>query len=391
MRLDVLIFGGGAAGLWCLERFRRAGYTAFVLESRALGGGQTIQAQGIIHGGGKYALRGVRDFAAVRATKEMPALWRRCLAGGMEPRLNGTRILSERCYLWLPRGSLVASLQSWGFMPILAHSGLLATRPQKVEREAWPEALRGSAIAVYALNEQVISTGTFLQALAAKHQDFTFLYDSKALRFAGGEVEIGGHALRPRAIVLAAGEGNAALLRKAAIDGDLMQRRPLCMVLLKGMLPPLFGHCIAGGKTSLTVTTPAEGIWQVGGEIAERLAREENDERARSEAIKEIRRGLPSVDLSGVEVALYRATRAEATTADHRRPSGVHISQVTPQITVGWPTKLALVPVLAEEVFLSVNEQLKEPADGSGNSSLAWPKPPLARYPWEEAEWFPAR
>jgi hypothetical protein len=163
------------------------------------------------------------------------------------------------------------------------------------------------------------------------------------------------------------------------------------MVLLKGMLPPLFGHCIAGGKTSLTVTTPAEGIWQVGGEIAERLAREENDERARSEAIKEIRRGLPSVDLSGVEVALYRATRAEATTADHRRPSGVHISQVTPQITVGWPTKLALVPVLAEEVFLSVNEQLKEPADGSGNSSLAWPKPPLARYPWEEAEWFPAR
>ena len=53
MQLDVLIFGGGAAGLWCLDRFRRAGYHAILLEAKALGRGQTIQAQGIIHGGGK--------------------------------------------------------------------------------------------------------------------------------------------------------------------------------------------------------------------------------------------------------------------------------------------------------------------------------------------------
>ena len=57
MRLDVLVFGGGAAGLWCLDRLRRAGYHAILLESKAIGSGQTIQSQGIIHGGGKYALR----------------------------------------------------------------------------------------------------------------------------------------------------------------------------------------------------------------------------------------------------------------------------------------------------------------------------------------------
>jgi glycerol-3-phosphate dehydrogenase len=391
MRLDVLIFGGGAAGLWCLERFRRAGYSAVVLESTALGSGQTIQAQGIIHGGGKYALRGVRDFAAVRATKDMPEVWRRCLSGDVEPRLNGATILAERCYLWLPRGSLAASVQSWGLMPILAQSGLLATRPRKVEPAAWPEALRDSAVAVYGLDEQVISTGTFLHALAAKQQESVFLYDAKAARFTDDEVEIGGTRLRPRAIVLAAGEGNAALLRKAGVDGDLMQRRPLCMTLLKGNLPPLFGHCIAGGKTSLTVTAPANGIWQVGGEIAERLAREENDERARSEAIKEIRRGLPAVDLSAGEIALYRAVRAEAATSSRRRPSGVHISQVTRRITVAWPTKLALVPVLAEEVFASVSAQLEKPEGGRLHAPPDWPKPPLARYPWEEAEWFSAR
>src|SRR3989442_15460522 len=115
MRLDLLIFGGGAAGLWCLDRFRRAGYLAILLESAALGRGQTIQAQGIIHGGGKYALRGVRDFGAVRATKEMPLRWRRSLAGETEPNLTSTRLLSERCHLWLPHGSAVARIQSWGF------------------------------------------------------------------------------------------------------------------------------------------------------------------------------------------------------------------------------------------------------------------------------------
>ena len=99
MQLDVLIFGGGAAGLWCLDRFRRAGYHAILLEAKALGRGQTIQAQGIIHGGGKYGLRGVRDFAALRTTSAMPERWRRHLAGAIEPNLSATRFLSDHCYL----------------------------------------------------------------------------------------------------------------------------------------------------------------------------------------------------------------------------------------------------------------------------------------------------
>src|SRR4051812_10211533 len=168
MRLDVLIFGGGAAGLWCLERFRGAGYHAVLLESAALGAGQTISAQGIIHGGGKYALRGVRDFAAVGATREMPARWRRSLAGKEDPDLSAVRVLSEHCHLWLPKGSALARVQSWGFMSVVAKAGLLSTPPEPLPESSWPEALRDSALAVYALAEPVISTGSFLKALAAR-------------------------------------------------------------------------------------------------------------------------------------------------------------------------------------------------------------------------------
>ncbi|MGH7831348.1 MAG: FAD-dependent oxidoreductase, partial [Candidatus Binatia bacterium] len=200
-----------------------------------------------------------------------------------------------------------------------------------------------------------------------------------------------GVAFQPRAVVLAAGEGNAELLRKGGISNDLMQRRPLGMVLLRGGLPPLFGHCIVGGKTLLTVTAAAEGLWQIGGEIAERLAYEENMDQARKIAMSEIRRWLPGVDFSGVQIAIHRAIRAEARTADQRRPSGVHVMRVAPRMVVAWPTKLALAPVLADEVFTLVTADLKQPAGYDENSLPSWPTPTVARYPWEEVEWFPAR
>ena len=158
-----------------------------------------------------------------------------------------------------------------------------------------------------------------------------------------------------------------------------MQRRPLKMVLLRGTaLPMLFGHCIIRGKTQLTVTTPTAGIWQVGGEIAEQLAHQENLDQGRRAAMHEVRRCLPGVDFSGVEIAIYPATRAEAKTAEQKRPSGVHISRVAPGIFVGWPTKLSMAPILAEEVFALVQAELKQPA-GYEEPSIPWATPPVLK------------
>ena len=39
--VDVLIIGGGIAGLWTLARLQQAGYKAVLLESHSLGHGQT--------------------------------------------------------------------------------------------------------------------------------------------------------------------------------------------------------------------------------------------------------------------------------------------------------------------------------------------------------------
>ena len=53
---DILIFGGGIAGLWLLNRLRSAGYSVILLEQDKLGGHETLNANGIIHGGLKFGL-----------------------------------------------------------------------------------------------------------------------------------------------------------------------------------------------------------------------------------------------------------------------------------------------------------------------------------------------
>ena len=55
---DICIIGGGVAGLWLNARLRKAGYHTVLIERGALGGGQSVKSQGIIHGGIKYALGG---------------------------------------------------------------------------------------------------------------------------------------------------------------------------------------------------------------------------------------------------------------------------------------------------------------------------------------------
>jgi glycerol-3-phosphate dehydrogenase len=99
MRLDSVIFGGGAAGLWLLDRLSRDGHHVVLLESGALGAGQTIASQGIIHGGMKYSLSGLLTRSAI-SIREMPAVWRDALLGHATPNLTRTRLRSDCCYLW---------------------------------------------------------------------------------------------------------------------------------------------------------------------------------------------------------------------------------------------------------------------------------------------------
>ena len=390
MRVDALIFGGGAAGLWLLDELVRSGREAVLVESCGLGDGQTVASQGIIHGGLKYTLQGLLTSSAA-SIRDMPPLWRECLSGTRLPNLSGTRLRSDGCYLWRTDG-IGSRLGMFG-----ARFGLKVS-PQSLDAAERPAVLAACPGTVARLDEQVISPASFVGALAAPHRGRILLIeDPHAIAFGisgPGQVTLvqlanpgGGEpiTLRPDRVVFTAGAGNAALRSRVGLSVEVMQRRPLHMVLARGPLPRLNGHCVDGTKTRVTITSDTDSagrtVWQVGGQLAEDgVALDEAKLVTRAAA--ELRETLPGIDLSRVELATYRVDRAEGSTEGGKRPDTFRVLAEGNVITA-WPTKLVLAPQLALEVAAAI------PVGGALGSVCSafedWPRPQVARPPWESS------
>src|SRR5712691_8514521 len=91
---DMIVCGGGIAGLWLGNTLKRARYNVILIEKEKLGAGQTLASQGMIHGGQKYVLQGVMTPHAAAASK-MPQRWQAGFEGRGEVDLTGVRFLSE--------------------------------------------------------------------------------------------------------------------------------------------------------------------------------------------------------------------------------------------------------------------------------------------------------
>src|SRR3990167_4940997 len=171
---DIAIIGGGIAGLWLLNQLQQQGFSTILLESAALGGAQTHKAQGIIHGGMKYALQGAIT-PAFDAIASMPSVWHACLHGEGSIDLRHVPILSTQQYLWTT-GTLTAKLV--GFFASIALKGniksLAATEPE------FPAIFKNSQFKgqVYSLDEMVVDVHALVRELVKPNQDVIFKIDS---------------------------------------------------------------------------------------------------------------------------------------------------------------------------------------------------------------------
>jgi len=390
-QLDVVVFGGGAAGLWLLDELRRTGRNALLLESAAMGSGQTVASQGILHGGMKYALQGVLTGSAA-GVSDMPHVWRAALAGRGGPDLRGTRIRSEWCYLWRTE-TMRSKLGMMG-----ARVGLKIT-PALVRSQDRPKVLARCPGLVARIDEQVIAPASFVGDLAAKHRGQILKIDAAdGLDFRvvdPGQVQTirlmhpqtrDVLQLAPRQVVFAAGGGNAELRRRVGLQDAAMQRRPLHMVMLRGNLPALNGHCVDGTQTRVTVTSDLDQVgrmvWQVGGQIAEHGVDRDPDSLIR-QTRDELHAVLPGLDLSSAEWATYRVDRAEKKMPKGRRPDTAQIISEGNTITA-WPTKLVLAPQLAQDVATRIGQTSR--MGGGDTAILDWPSPEVAQPPWQTCQ-----
>ncbi len=388
VQTDIVIFGGGIAGLWLLNRLHQQGLDVVLLECDALGGGQTLASQGIIHGGLKYALNGVLSPAS-SAIAGMPERWRQCLQGTGEIDLRGVRVLAPHYFMW-SGGGYRSRLKSF------LGSKALRGRIDALKPAQYPPFFQGRTLegALYQLTDFVVDTPSLVQTLAAPHRERIFQVAAEAvtaLHDAAGSLQqlrvtaASGEsvALQAQRYILAAGEGNAALMQR--LGGSLqealpaMQTRPLHMVFVRLNHPaPAFVHCIGdsfGMTPRLTITAhpsataPEESApdgagwtWYLGGEIAEsgvqRSAAQQQDEAAR-----QLQETFPWLDLSQARWGSFFIDRAEPRLPNLQRPDTAYL-HAAGRLLVTWPTKLTLSPDLGDSVCAELLRQGVTPRAG---------------------------
>ena len=405
---DIVVFGGGIAGLWLLNRLRDEGYDAILLEADGLGAAQTLASQGIIHGGLKYALGGsVTDAANTIAA--LPARWRACLDGTGEIDLSGCEVLSERYYMW-------SSASYRSKIKAFFGSKSLQGRVEAVPRDEFPPFFAKATVegSLYALPDFAVDTPSLLSVLHARCEESIFKIDPRDIRFtrnasgyaqsvtlssgAGLGDEASGSenssvSIEAQRLIFCAGKGNQALIEAAGMRKPASQLRPLNMVWVKKAgLGSVFAHCIGEDFSltpKLTVTTHLADdgvpVWYLGGEIAESGVGVPDDELI--ERAKRLIADLFSwVDLTGAQWGCFAIDRAEAKMADGSRPDGALFIAEDGYIAA-WPTKLTLTPALADSILAelagNVTKRSRDRTHTLDALAQILPKATLAKAHWD--------
>ena len=385
---DIVLFGGGIAGLWLLDRLRTLGYEAVLLEKSALGAGQSIASQGMIHGGMKYALNGKLG-GATEAIAEMPELWRQCLQGKGEVDLRGTRLLADAYYLW-PRNSLRSRFAA--FLGSKAVRGRVDAVPPAELPALFQGHIKGP---LYRLQDLVLDVPSLLGLLAARHQANIYRIDWEQSRLHMGDAGIesvelpDGSLLQAQRWLCTSGEGADFFLQRSPATRSAIQLRPLQMVVVKHQLPhPVYVHCVSdqlSDTPELTITThdcsDGRKAWYLGGGLAESGVQRSADEQIAytRQLLKTL---FPWRDLSEADFHCLPVNRAEARQPDGKRPDQATL-RTAGNVFYCWPTKLTLAPALARQVVETLEQTQVVPGYGSAQPLPGLPAAPLATPPWE--------
>jgi glycerol-3-phosphate dehydrogenase len=377
---DIVIFGGGVAGLWLLNRLNNEGYRTILFEQNGLGCGQTLASQGIIHGGLKYALSGALNSASnIIAT--MPNRWRECLAGNDSVDLRGCRLLSDEYYMW-SQSSVRSKLKTF------LGSKSLRGRVERVAKESYPDFFGQATIsgALYKLPDFVIETESLIRTLSQGQEQNIYKLSSAGASFQRDqngninavivEADKGQLTIDCQRLVFAAGKGNKELIEEANLKTVKTQLRPLNMIFVKGSkLPSIYVHCISDSFSltpKLTVTSHRDAtgqtVWYLGGEIAESGVGRSREEQLLA-ARQLISNLFPWLDLSETKWECFAIDRAEPAVNSRYRPDDAFLIEED-GVIVAWPTKLTLAPSLGDMALQQLKEKAIVPSPITDNNDL---------------------
>ena len=252
-----------------------------------------------------------------------------------------------------------------------------------------------TAVAFFRIEERVLDPHSIIAELAKPVSESCFRIDWSQAEFVSENenptairFQDSGIIVRAKRFVFAAGKGNARLLEACGLELPAMQVRPLHQVVVKkNGLPDFYSVCIGNTpKPPIVSTTHRDAeertVWYIGGELAEAdgVARNEADQIKTAQAW--FSKNMPWIDLKGTDWSTIRVDRAEPKTESGARPPGAFCKKTGEKIYVGWPTKLALAPDLADGVMRLLGEDQISP--GEKNSEEI----PLSRAEVGKPEWM---
>lgn len=390
-QVDIVIIGGGIAGLWTLNRLLNAGYNAVLFEQGELGSSQTIASQGMIHGGIKYALGGALTGAS-EAIADMPDHWRLCLNGNGDVDLSNAEVLSKHFYMWSTQ-SLTSKVTSF-FASKVARGRVDSVKPKDRPEVFQHERFKGS---LYKLVDLVLDVPSVVSALADNCKGRIFKIDWTKSRFqqnqdgAISSLDLGDVSIVAQRYIFSAGEGNEQLCNELSISKPTMQRRPLQQVLVKHDYPyALYAHCMgANPSPRITVsshkTEDGKNVWYLGGDLATGGVND-SEEVLIEKAKQELNELFPWLDFSNSEWRTLFVNRAEPKQKGLIKPDKAFAEKAVGcnNVIVSWPTKLTLAPNMADEIMqLLTDDAIQATADKENPAIKNIPAPTVAKPCWE--------
>ena len=370
-----IIVGGGISGLWLAAELKARDIPCCVIEKNALGQGQTLASQGMIHGGTKYALGGQLSKAA-NEIGAMPARWRQALNGEGRVDLRSVQLEREDQLLWSVE-SVTANLMGF-FASKTMRSRMERIDPQTEAAFNYPE-FKGH---LYRLSEPVLRLDTLIEAFAELLDGQLFHAEVTGFLTRDGSVvgveTSAGEMLGD--VIMTAGEGTEPLLSTLNGQRPQMQLRPLAMGVCKlaRPIPRVFGHQLGhGSKPKLSVSTHefagAQYLY-LGGQLAEEGVHLDDDKLCHR-AVCAVLEALRWLDPVIETTRIFRINRAEPSTNEGNRPDTAFVAKCN-NLIVTWPTKLALAPALADQILPMLEINLVS------SSQPQWPVAPQGIYPW---------
>lgn len=382
---DIVIFGAGIAGLWTHACLRNLGYDSLLLESRNIGGGQTIASQGIIHSGLKFAFAGKISTLA-KSISAMPERWREALAGKGEIDLSQAKIAAPSQLLMIPPGLL-------GGISKTVAKKTLGKNVRELNSADWPSEIKTSGFggSVVFMDELVLDIPSVIRALAEPNESSIRSISENAARAPLAFLNESGIAAKK--ILFTAAGSNAEIATREKHDHGLeTQNRPLLMAMMKPAPFPLYAHFL--GKTekpvaTVTTHTDQDGtlVWYIGGLVAER-AMDSPAQDSINAAKKAFAAYLPSINISNAQWAVLPINRAEGKSKTGGWMPDTPTLHRAGNVLYGWPTKLTFAPMLADSVLIELSQSNISPSGTTSDWSFL-PAAAYAQTPWDTARWIP--